>query len=147
MVYIIPNFLDLLFGENFMKIWTKKAKLQMHENLHKNVNENITCFHSHFYANFHYMFSFTFLCKFSWAFKKAIKATNALHCLFLICFLIHLQWPTISFRQHQIFLILMRQILYSQIQQALGPDFRKVGKPLMGIARMLNLLYTSKWFY
>ena len=41
MVYIIPNFLVLHFGENFMKIQTKIAKLQMHENLHKNVNENI----------------------------------------------------------------------------------------------------------
>ena len=29
------------FGENFMKIQTKIAKLQMHENLHKNVNENM----------------------------------------------------------------------------------------------------------
>ena len=35
MVYIIPNFLVLHFGENFMKIRTKIAKLQMHENLHK----------------------------------------------------------------------------------------------------------------
>ena len=32
MVYIIPNFLILHFGENFMKIRTKIAKLQMHEN-------------------------------------------------------------------------------------------------------------------
>ena len=31
MVYI---FLVLHFGENFTKIWTKIAKLQMHENLH-----------------------------------------------------------------------------------------------------------------
>ena len=51
MVFIISNFLILHFGENFMKIPTKMAKLQMHENLHKNVNEN--------------MFSFTFLYKFS----------------------------------------------------------------------------------
>ena len=36
MTYIIPNFLVLHFGENFMKIRTKKTKLQMHENLHKN---------------------------------------------------------------------------------------------------------------
>ena len=50
MVYIIPNFLVLHFGEIFMKIRTKIARLNMHENLHKNVNENI--FHSHFYANF-----------------------------------------------------------------------------------------------
>ena len=41
MVYIIPNFLILHFGENFMKISTKIAKLQIHENLHKNVNEII----------------------------------------------------------------------------------------------------------
>ena len=34
MVYIILNFLVLHFGENFMKIWTKVAKLHMHENLH-----------------------------------------------------------------------------------------------------------------
>ena len=47
MVYIILNFLVLHFGENFKKIWTKIAKLQMHENLHKNVNE------PQFYANFH----------------------------------------------------------------------------------------------
>ena len=58
MAYIILNFLVLHFGENFMKIRTKVAMLQMHENLHKNVNEN--------------MFSFTFLCKFSWVFIKGI---------------------------------------------------------------------------
>ena len=46
-VKIIPNFLVLYFGENFIKIRTKIPKLQMHEN----VNEN--------------MFSFLFLCKFS----------------------------------------------------------------------------------
>ena len=38
-VYIIPNFLVLHFGKNFMNIRTKIAKLQMHENLDKNVNE------------------------------------------------------------------------------------------------------------
>ena len=51
MVYIIPNFLVLHFGENFMKIRTKVAKLLIRENMHKNVNE--------------IMFSFTFLCNFS----------------------------------------------------------------------------------
>ena len=56
MVYIIPNFLVLHFGENSMKIQRKIAKLQMHENLYKNVNEN--------------MFSFACLCKFSWVFMK-----------------------------------------------------------------------------
>ena len=51
MVIIIPNFIVLHFGENFMKIQTKIAKLQMHENLHKNVNENMFSFTV--YANFH----------------------------------------------------------------------------------------------
>ena len=37
MVYIIPNFLVLHFGENFLKIRTKIPKLQMHENFHKHV--------------------------------------------------------------------------------------------------------------
>ena len=46
-MYIIIPFLVLHFSENFIKIQTKIAKLQMHEILHKNVNEN--------------MFSFTFL--------------------------------------------------------------------------------------
>ena len=54
MIYIIPDFLVLQFSENFMKIRTKIAKIQMHEKLHKNVNEN--------------MFSFTFLCKYSLVF-------------------------------------------------------------------------------
>ena len=54
MVYNIPDFLVLQFGENFRKIRTKIAKLQTHENLHKNVNEN--------------MFSFTILCKYSGVF-------------------------------------------------------------------------------
>ena len=51
MVYIIPNFSVLHFGENFMKIRIKIAKLQMHENLHKNMNENMVSFT--FYKNFH----------------------------------------------------------------------------------------------
>ena len=38
---VIPNFFVLHFGENFIKIGTKIAKVQMHDNLHKNVNENI----------------------------------------------------------------------------------------------------------
>ena len=49
MVYIIPNFLVLHFGENFMKMRTKIAKLKMDENLYKSVN------HSHFYAKFQYV--------------------------------------------------------------------------------------------
>ena len=53
-VYIIPNFLALHFGENFMKIRTKIQKLKLHENLH----EKCEC-----------TFSFTFLCKFSPSFS------------------------------------------------------------------------------
>ena len=60
MVYIIPNFLAIHFGENYMNVWTKIAKLQMHELW--------ACFHSHFYANFHELL------------QRTIKATNALHC-------------------------------------------------------------------
>ena len=106
MVYIIPN-ICWKVHENPNKI----AKLQNHENLHKNVNEN--------------MFSFTFLCKFSWALWTwwvAIKATNML------------QLYTASFNllkmavQYQFFPILMVQMLFPQIQQALGPDFRTIGK-------------------
>ena len=40
MVFIVPNFLVIHFGEKFTKIWTKIVKLQIHEKLHKNVNEN-----------------------------------------------------------------------------------------------------------
>ena len=50
-MYNIPYFLVLHFGENFMKIRTKIAKVQIHGNLHKLSMK--TCFHSHFYANFH----------------------------------------------------------------------------------------------
>ena len=46
------QFLVLHFGEDFMKLRSKK--LRMHEKLHKNVNEN--------------MFSFTFLCNSSCVF-------------------------------------------------------------------------------
>ena len=69
MLYIIPILLVLHFGEKFMKIRTKKAKLQMHEKLHKNVNE--------------ILFSFTFLFKFSWVFmndNRSNKYVTALHC-------------------------------------------------------------------
>ena len=68
MLYIILNFLVLHFGKNFMKIRTKIAKLQIHENLRKNVN---------MWTNEN-MFSFTFLCKFSWVLWRVIKATNML---------------------------------------------------------------------
>ena len=47
-------------------------------------------------------------------------------------FFIHLKWRSSSFRLHQAFPIFMIQMLFSQIQQAPGPDFRKVGKSLLG---------------
>ena len=62
MVYIIPNFLVLHFGENFMKIQTKIAKLQMHENLHKIFVQIFMSFHEGhmlqlYTANFFYGFN------------------------------------------------------------------------------------------
>ena len=42
-----------------------------------------------------------------------------------------LKWQSSSFRLQQIFPILMIKILFSQIQKAPGPDFRKVGKSLL----------------
>ena len=86
-----------------MKIRTKIAKLQMHENLHQNVNEYI---------------------------KATILYTaNVLVC-FLLFFVIHLKWRSSSFRLHQIFKILMVQMTFAQIQWAPDPDLRKVGNSL-----------------
>ena len=102
MVYIIPNFLVIHFAENFMKIRSEIAKLQIHENLHKNVNEN--------------MFSFTFYANFHEFNEGSIKAKNLL------------QLYTANFDQlkmagqYRFFQILMVQMFFSQIQQAAGPD-------------------------
>ena len=46
---------------------------------------------------------------------------------------IHFKWWSSSFRLYQIFAILIIQMLFSQIKQAPGPDFRKVGKSLLMI--------------
>ena len=106
MVYIIPDLLVIHFAENFMKIQTKIAKLQMHEILHKNVNEN--------------KFSFTFL----YIFLSFYEATNMLQRYtsnFLYpWFLINLKLRSSSFRLHQVFPTVMVQMLFSQIQQALA---------------------------
>ena len=51
MVDIIPNFLVLHFGENFMEIRTKIPKLQMHEILHKDMNENIILHKNKFFIH------------------------------------------------------------------------------------------------
>ena len=86
-MYIIPNFLVLHFGENFMKIQTKIPKLQMHENLHKNVLSwkfakkmwmktcfhSHSCFHSHFYTNFHASVTLLFLFGLSWNFHQNVE--------------------------------------------------------------------------
>ena len=45
MVYIILKCLVQHFGENFMKIPRKIAKLQKYENLHKNLNEKHVFIH------------------------------------------------------------------------------------------------------
>ena len=76
MVYIIPNFSVLHFGEKFMKMGTKIGKLQIHENLHKNVNEN--------------MFSFIFVCKFSEFYEGQSKQQICYSFLLLIS--IYLKW-------------------------------------------------------
>ena len=119
MVFIIPHFLVLLFGGNFMKIRAKIAKLQIHENLHKNVNEN--------------MLSFTFLYKFSCILWSAIKAANMSQQSFILLILIYLNWQSSSFRQYQFFPIWMVWMFFSQIQQASGPISRIVGKSLYSL--------------
>ena len=95
MVYIIPNFIVLLFGENFMKIKTKIAMLWKHENLHKNVElrncEWYTPFWEFFVKAWKFaykcewnMYSFTFFySNFPWVLWRTNKATNALHMLFI----------------------------------------------------------------
>ena len=51
--------------------------------------------------------------------------------LISIWILFHLKWWCSSFRLHQIFPILMVQMLFPQIQQAHSPNFRNVGKSLI----------------
>ena len=109
MAYIIPNFLVLHFGENFTKISTKMSKLQMHENLHKNVNENYL-YHLQLYAIFHELLWW------------AVKATNMLQLYLYNAYFYMFFNP---FKMHQVFPILMVQMLFSQIQQAPGPRLKK----------------------
>ena len=71
MVYIIPNFLVLHFGENFIKIRTKIANLKMHEKLDKNVNEN--------------MFSLTFLWEIFMSFYGG-QLKQQIFQSFILCF-------------------------------------------------------------
>ena len=103
---INSNFLVLHFGENFMKIWTKIAKLQMYENLQKKMWMK-TCFHSHFYA---------FCPRF---YKEQLKQQICYSFILLISHMVfnHLEWHSSSFRLHQIFPNLMVQMHFPQIQQ------------------------------
>ena len=62
---------------------------------------------------------------------KATKYVTALHCYFLIWFIINFKWQSSSFRLHQVFPNFNGpNAFYSQIQQAPGPNFRKVEKSL-----------------
>ena len=118
MVYIIPDFLVLHLGENFMKIRTKIAKLQIYENLHKNVNEN--------------MFSFTFLCKWNGHLKQQMLYTANFDMLFNQ-FKSAVQFHCIKFFQ----------FWWSKcfLPNSIGPDFRKVGKSLNCIFLKFSYVY------
>ena len=48
-----------------------------------------------------------------------------------LIFIMVLKWISSSFRPNLIFPILMAQMKFSQIQQASGPDFRKVRKHML----------------
>ena len=110
MVYIIPNFLVLHFGENFMKIWLKIPKLQMYENCIKKWMK--TCFHSYFMQ---------FFMSFYGGQLKQLYTAN-----FLYVFLINLKWLSSSSFPN----LKVQMLFLPQIQQAPGPDFRMVGKSL-----------------
>ena len=120
MMYVIPNFLLLHFGESFMKIPTKIVKLQMHDNLQWNVNENMFSFT--FYANIHEFLGL-------W---RETRVTNMLQLYITQPWsLINLKWWSSSIRLHLVFPTLTVWMIFSQIQQAPGLDFRKVGKSLL----------------
>ena len=71
------------------------------------------------------MISFTILYNFSWVIMKG-KPTllSQLYTATFLWILIDLKWQTSSLRMHQVFLILMIKILFPQIQQVPGPNFR-----------------------
>ena len=89
----------------------------MHEILHKMWMK--TYFHSHSLSNFHFIQIFV-------SFHEGQLKQHMLQLL--IWFLILLKWQSSSFRQHQLFPILLIKMLYNLIQQV--PEFRKVGKSL-----------------
>ena len=94
MVHIIPNFIVLHFGVNFMKIQTKIAKLQIHEILHKNVNENMfSC--TFLYKNLHKnvnknMFSCTFYANFHEFYEGQLKQQICYSFILLILIYLNL---------------------------------------------------------
>ena len=59
--------------------------------------------------------------------------------LYTAMVLINLKWRSSSFRLHQVFPTLMVQMIFFQIQQAPGPYFRKVGKSLAIITKILGV--------
>ena len=69
------------------------------------------------------------------------KYVTALHCLFL---LIRLKWWSGSFRLHQVFPILMDQMLFSQIQSAPGPQLQKGKKIPEYVVSILSSTSTYK---
>ena len=85
----------------------------MHENMHINVNKN--------------MFSFTFLNKFSWVIMTGNWSNKNILQLYFHVFS-HLKSRSSSYTLQHVYSTLMVQMPFSQIQQAPGPDFRKVGK-------------------
>ena len=116
------SFPVLHFGEKFMKIRSKYKKLQMHEKLHKMWMK--TCFHSHFYAFFHVLLW--------WAIKAA------LHCWFLICFLIHLKW-----RSNSSFPNLMVLMLFFPNSTGPWPRLQKGRKILERVSEISSLSWTG----
>ena len=87
-----------------------------------------TCFHSHFYANFQSFYNGQL--------KQQI-------CYSFIWCLNYLKWRSSSFSLHQNFQILMVQMLFPQIQQSPGPNFRKVGKSMMSLHKHAVSLFSA----
>ena len=79
-----------------------------------------TCFPSHFYANFH-QFLYDEQLKQQICYSFILPIPHMFFNPFNI-------WQSGSCRLHQVSPILMFQMFFPQIQQAPGPNFRKIGK-------------------
>ena len=121
MVYIIPNILVLHFGENFMKTEQKQQSYCCFK----------ICIH-----NFMQIFM---------SFYEMQLKQQMLHTANFIYVFNPFKMVVQFFRLHQIFPILMIQILLFQIQQAPGPDFRKVGKSL--VSDMHSEIPGNEWMW